>query len=103
MAAPLAWRASSYCCACLGNAAPEFPKTVKHPCTMEDALPGANPILMTGPLVECVPNFSEGRDRRKMDAIAGSIASVAGVSVLDLTLDPDHNRSVITFAGPPDA
>ena len=58
---------------------------------------------MTGPLVECVPNFSEGRDRRKVDAIASSVASVAGISVLDVTLDPDHNRSVITFAGPPDA
>jgi glutamate formiminotransferase len=51
-------------------------------------------------LIECVPNFSEGRDARKVEAIAASIASVPGVSVLDLTLDPDHNRSVITFAGP---
>jgi glutamate formiminotransferase len=58
---------------------------------------------MTGSLVECVPNFSEGRDQRKVDAIASSVASVAGISVLDVTLDPDHNRSVITFAGPPDA
>src|SRR5205807_4923265 len=58
---------------------------------------------MTGSLVECVPNFSEGKDRRTVDAIASSIASVPGISVLDVTLDPDHNRSVITFAGPPDA
>ena len=58
---------------------------------------------MTGPLVECVPNFSEGKDRRKVDAIASSVASVHGVSVLDVTLDPDHNRSVITFAGSPEA
>src|SRR5437667_9326759 len=58
---------------------------------------------MTGSLVECVPNFSEGKDERKVDAIASSIASVPGVSVLDVTLDPDHNRSVITFAGPADA
>jgi glutamate formiminotransferase len=57
---------------------------------------------MTGPLVECVPNFSEGRDRQKVDSIADSIASVQGISVLDVTLDPDHNRSVITFAGPPE-
>jgi glutamate formiminotransferase len=58
---------------------------------------------MIGPLVECVPNFSEGKDRRKVDAIASSVASVQGVSVLDVTLDPDHNRSVITFAGSGDA
>lgn len=38
-----------------------------------------------------------------MRAIAGVIASVGGIGVLDITLDPDHNRSVITFAGPPDA
>src|SRR5947207_15153081 len=58
---------------------------------------------MSGSLVECVPNFSEGRDARKVDDIAGAIASVAQVRILDLTLDPDHNRSVITFAGPPGA
>src|SRR5258706_6029324 len=58
---------------------------------------------MTGPLVECVPNFSEGKDALKVDAIASSIASVPGTAVLDVTLDPDHNRSVITFAGSPDA
>ena len=55
---------------------------------------------MTGPIVECVPNFSEGKDARKVDAIAAAIASVQRIKVLDVTLDPDHNRSVITFAGP---
>lgn len=58
---------------------------------------------MSGSLVECVPNFSEGKDRRKVDDIASSIESVAAVKVLDITLDPDHHRSVITFAGPPEA
>src|SRR5579859_5993399 len=58
---------------------------------------------MTGPIVECVPNFSEGKDRQKVDAIAAAIASVQGIMVLDVTLDPDHNRSVITFAGPADS
>src|SRR5262249_13585386 len=58
---------------------------------------------MTGPIVECVPNFSEGRDQRKVEAIGAAIASVPGARVLDVTLDPDHNRSVITFAGPPEA
>jgi len=55
---------------------------------------------MPAPLVECVPNFSEGRDARKVDSIAAAIASAPGILVLDVTLDPDHNRSVITFAGP---
>jgi len=54
------------------------------------------------PVVECVPNFSEGRDRELVARIAEAVASVAGVAVLDQTSDWDHNRSVITFAGPPD-
>ena len=52
-------------------------------------------------IVECVPNFSEGRDSAIVDAIAGAIASVPDVAVLHQTMDPDHNRSVITFAGAP--
>ncbi len=52
-------------------------------------------------LVECVPNFSEGRDLTKVDAIVDAIAS-AGASILHRTSDPDHNRSVITFAAPPE-
>jgi len=54
-------------------------------------------------LVECVPNFSEGRDRGKVEAIVGAIAAVRGVVVLGHEMDPDHNRSVVTFAGPPAA
>jgi glutamate formiminotransferase len=54
-------------------------------------------------LVECVPNFSEGRDGKKVEAIADAIGSSPGVVLLDQELDPDHNRSVITFAGPPEA
>ena len=50
-------------------------------------------------LVECVPNFSEGRDPAKVGAIAAAIGSVAGIFILDRALDPDHNRSVITFVG----
>ncbi|MBV9676593.1 MAG: glutamate formimidoyltransferase [Acidobacteriaceae bacterium] len=50
-------------------------------------------------LVECVPNFSEGRDGSKVDALAAAIASVPGSSILHRTSDSDHNRSVITFAG----
>jgi glutamate formiminotransferase len=54
-------------------------------------------------IVECVPNFSEGRDASVVDAIARAIESVAGVFLLDRSSDPDHNRSVITMAGGPDA
>ena len=54
-------------------------------------------------LVECVPNFSEGRDAAKMDAIVQSIVSVPEVVLLDRESDADHNRSVLTFAGPPAA
>jgi glutamate formiminotransferase/formiminotetrahydrofolate cyclodeaminase len=53
-------------------------------------------------LVECVPNFSEGRRREVVDQILAAIASVPGVTLLDSEMDPDHNRSVLTFAGPPE-
>ncbi len=53
-------------------------------------------------LVECVPNFSEGRRREVVDEILNAIASVPGVVLLDAEMDPDHNRSVLTFAGEPD-
>ena len=52
-------------------------------------------------IVECVPNFSAGRDRSVVEAIETAIASVAGLAVLDRTADPDHDRCVITFAGSP--
>ncbi len=54
------------------------------------------------PIVECVPNFSEGLDRGKVLAIVRAMR-VDGVCLLDWSSDPDHNRSVVTIAGPPDA
>jgi glutamate formiminotransferase / formiminotetrahydrofolate cyclodeaminase len=51
-------------------------------------------------MVECVPNFSEGRRTEVIDAIRDAIASIAGVSVLDVSSDASHNRSVITFVAP---
>src|SRR5215831_4336409 len=54
-------------------------------------------------LIECVPNFSEGRDPAKVDALVQVMSSVPGVYVLDREMDADHNRSVITLAGEPDA
>ncbi len=53
-------------------------------------------------IVECIPNFSEGRDAQKIGLIAAAITSIDGVAVLDRTMDADHNRSVITFAGDPE-
>jgi glutamate formiminotransferase/formiminotetrahydrofolate cyclodeaminase len=53
-------------------------------------------------IVECIPNFSEGRDEAKLGLIARAIASIPHVAVLDLHMDGDHNRSVITFAGDPE-
>jgi len=49
--------------------------------------------------VECVPNFSEGRKREVVDKIVYSIRSVPGIKILDVEMDPDHNRSVVTFIG----
>lgn len=54
-------------------------------------------------LVECVPNFSEGKRPEIYNAIADSIRTVPGVNVLDVSADPDHNRCVITFVGAPAA
>jgi glutamate formiminotransferase/formiminotetrahydrofolate cyclodeaminase len=54
-------------------------------------------------LVECVPNFSEGRDAAKIDAIVAAILAVPEVVLLDRESDVDHNRSVLTFVGPPAA
>jgi len=57
---------------------------------------------MNGPVVECVPNFSEGSDLRKVEAIVASMCT-EGVHLLDWSLDSDHNRSVVTLAGEPTA
>ena len=53
-------------------------------------------------LVECIPNFSEGRRPDTVQAIAAAITAVKPACVLDTHIDPDHNRSVITFAAPPE-
>ena len=53
-------------------------------------------------LVECVPNFSEGRRPERIRSIAEAIARVESACVLDTHIDPDHNRSVITFVAEPE-
>ena len=53
-------------------------------------------------LVECVPNFSEGRRRDVVERLIEAVASVPGAIMLDSEMDADHNRSVLTFAGEPE-
>ncbi|HXO66644.1 MAG TPA: glutamate formimidoyltransferase [Candidatus Dormibacteraeota bacterium] len=53
-----------------------------------------------GPIVECVPNFSEGRDEVVIARLRAAVAAVERVKLLDTHSDPDHNRTVLTFAGP---
>ena len=58
---------------------------------------------MANPLLECVPNVSEGRDPRAVEAIADAVRAVPGAKLADVHADPDHNRSVFTFLGSPHA
>jgi glutamate formiminotransferase/formiminotetrahydrofolate cyclodeaminase len=53
-------------------------------------------------IMECVPNFSEGRDPSVIDQITSEIVSVDGVKLLDVSMGKDTNRTVVTFAGSPD-
>src|SRR3989442_543775 len=54
---------------------------------------------MAREIVECVPNFSEGRRKEVVDAIVAVIRSVPGTKVLDVQMDANHNRAVVTFIG----
>jgi glutamate formiminotransferase len=67
-----------------------------------DNAPIGNRQSAIGNLVECVPNFSEGRNTETVERLANAISSVATTCVLDTHLDPDHNRSVITFVASPE-
>ena len=58
---------------------------------------------MTQQIVECIPNFSEGRRPEVIASITDAISNVDGVSLLDQHSDEDHNRTVLTFSGPPRA
>jgi glutamate formiminotransferase len=58
---------------------------------------------MVQQIVECVPNFSEGRRQKVIDAIVAAIGGVVGAKVLDVKPDADHNRTVVTFVGRPEA
>ena len=54
-------------------------------------------------LVECVPNFSEGRSKEKINEIISVIKSITGVEVKDIDMGSDTNRTVVTFVGNPEA
>jgi glutamate formiminotransferase len=58
--------------------------------------------MMSGPVVECVPNFSEGTDAQRVEAIVAAMR-IEGVHLLDWSMDAAHNRSVVTIAGEPSA
>ncbi len=60
-------------------------------------------MALPAPLFEAVPNFSEGKDGIKISRLTEAVRDVPGVRVLGLHSDPDHNRSVLTFAGEEDA
>jgi len=56
-----------------------------------------------GPIVECVPNVSEGRDGARLARFAAAVTATPGVTLAGVHADPDHHRSVFTFLGPPAA
>ncbi|MGH7530392.1 MAG: glutamate formimidoyltransferase, partial [Gemmatimonadales bacterium] len=58
---------------------------------------------MASPLVECVPNFSEGRDPQTIEALRAALVAVGSVRLLDVQTDASHHRSVFTFVAPPAA
>lgn len=53
-------------------------------------------------IIQCVPNFSEGRDKEVVEKIVDEIRVIEGVKLLDYSMDKDHNRSVVTFIGEPE-
>jgi len=53
-------------------------------------------------ILECVPNFSEGRDEKKVEEIVAEVRKISGVKLLDYFSDADHNRTVVTFIGDPE-
>lgn len=59
--------------------------------------------MSSNKIVECVPNFSEGRDLEKVEKIVNAFRAKEGVKLLDYSTDKDHNRMVVTVVGEPDA
>ena len=71
-------------------------------CPAQGRLKDSKSKTMNETIIECVPNFSEGTDRKKVCAIVNAM-EVEGVFLLDWSMDRDHNRSVVTIAGSPQA
>lgn len=80
-----------------------FEQTYKGDAPFASQAPGGGKMSHFPPLVECVPNFSEGRRPEVVSAIVEAMAAIPQVRVLDVHSDPDHNRSVVTLVGPPEA
>ena len=59
--------------------------------------------MTPGPIVECVPNVSEGRDGARLARFAAAVTATPGVTLAGVHADPDHHRSIFTFLGPPAA
>lgn len=59
--------------------------------------------MSSNKIIECVPNFSEGRDLEKVEKIANAFRAKEGVKLLDYSTDKDHNRMVVTVVGEPQA
>ena len=55
-----------------------------------------------GPIIQCVPNFSEGRDAAVIESIVDAGRRASAARVIDYSFDPDHNRAVVTFLGAPE-
>ncbi len=53
-------------------------------------------------LMECVPNFSEGRDEALVEQIIDEVRKIEGITILDYSSDKDHNRTVLTMIGSPE-
>src|SRR3989442_8701202 len=66
-------------------------------------MPGAAAAGPASPVVECVPNVSEGRDRALVETLAATIRAVPAVTLANPHADPDHHRSVVSFLGGPEA
>ena len=57
---------------------------------------------MKGPLIECIPNFSEGRRTEVIEEILDTLRGKEGIRLLDYSSDKDHNRTVVTLVGTPE-
>jgi glutamate formiminotransferase/formiminotetrahydrofolate cyclodeaminase len=73
------------------------------PEVVKQLVPFTVPVLLMKKIVECVPNFSEGRDLEIIEAIARSIRETPGCTLLDVDPGKSTNRTVYTFVGSPDA